>query len=58
MYPSLEFSPEKKLNGHNSLIKQHVAMNLPPLDSSRQDVSFELKKIHPGLVIFEKIAKN
>jgi hypothetical protein len=41
---SMEFSPpEKNLNAHNSLIKQHIAMNSASLDSPYQRASSEPK---------------
>jgi hypothetical protein len=55
----MEFSPpEKNLNAHNSLIKQHIAMNSASLDCLCQGASYEPKKIYLDLSALEKFAKN
>jgi hypothetical protein len=47
----LKLQTAKILNGHSSVIKQPTAMNLAPLDSSRQAASFEPK-------IFQNLKKK
>jgi hypothetical protein len=60
MYPPfyIIFTSENHLNGHSSLIKQHMAMNFAPLDGPCQGASSESKKIYLDFFISEKIAKN
>jgi hypothetical protein len=48
------FRLKKYLNGHTPLIKQHVTMNLAPLDSSPQDVFSKPKKLYLGPFIFDR----
>jgi hypothetical protein len=52
------FTSENHLNAHNSLIKQHMAMNFAPLDCPCRGASSESKKIYLYFFILEKIAKN
>jgi hypothetical protein len=55
---SMEFSPpEKNLNAHNSLIKQHIAMNSASLDSPYQRASPN-RKILPCFFHLREIRKK
>jgi hypothetical protein len=53
----LIFTSENHFNAHNSLIKPHMALNVAPLDCSRQGASPELKKIYLDFSVLEKFAK-
>jgi hypothetical protein len=44
--------------GLSKLIYQDIAMNLVPLDSSRQGAFAEVKKLYLALFIFNKIQKK
>jgi hypothetical protein len=54
----LIFTSENQLNGHSSLVKQHMAMNFAPLDCSCQGASSEPKKNYLDFLVSEKIAKK
>jgi hypothetical protein len=54
----LIFTSENQLNGHSSLVKQHMAMNFAPLDCSCQGAFSEPKKNYLDFLVSEKIAKK
>jgi hypothetical protein len=52
------FTSENHLNAHSSLIKQHMAMNVAPLDYACQGASSEWKKIYLDFFHFRENPKK